>query len=328
MAAVADAGRIRPRPEVERQSEVPGPLARPLEFRKRGGSLVQRRGVVAVSGLRSGSAQVAFDYMPAQAARDTFVLGHGLGSDRRSWDEVAKRLRAAGFGVLRLDWLGHGETADRTDPTGGVAWEDQVKAAEAVIDHHRLASVRLVGHSYGGGMMLALAASPSMRGRVSGVASLAGLVRPLDVANVERMTQPAYNPFAPWWTAFTVATQRMFTLPILRWQLGQLVSQENPGLSPALLERRVQGAADAVKSLDGFDARQLVRDISPEVPLQLMVAGRDELVPAWTAHELAQAARRSGHAVEVATTAAGHHLPKQAPQAVVDFLLRPLPTTS
>jgi pimeloyl-ACP methyl ester carboxylesterase len=282
-----------------------------------------------VTGLRSGSAQVAFDYLPAKAARETFVLGHGLGSDRRSWDEVATRLRGAGFGVLRLDWLGHGETADRTDPAGGAAWEDQVKAAEAVINHQRLASVRLVGHSYGGGMMLALAASPSMRGRVSGVACLAGLVRPLDVAVADRIAESAYHPFAPWWntavsvaTAFGVATQRMFTQPMLRWKLGQFVSEQNPGLSPALLERRVQGAAKAVQSLDGFDARRLARDIPPEVPLQLMVAGRDELVPAWTAHELAQAARKSGHAVDVATAPARHNLPSEAPQAVVDFLLR------
>ncbi len=80
-----------------------------------------------------------------------FLLVHGLASNARTWDDVARRLNAAGHRVVALDQRGHG----RSDkPPSGYGF-DQVAA-----DLHNLAQALdmprpfLVGQSWGGNVVL------------------------------------------------------------------------------------------------------------------------------------------------------------------------------
>ena len=83
------------------------------------------------------------------------VLAHGLASNSRIWDDVAVRL-AARHHVVALDQRGHG-LSDR--PTDGFTFDKVVGDLAALIETLRLDRPTLVGHSWGGNVVLAFAAT-------------------------------------------------------------------------------------------------------------------------------------------------------------------------
>lgn len=83
------------------------------------------------------------------------ILIHGLASNSRIWDDVAPRL-ARGRHVVALDQRGHG-LSDR--PTDGFTFDKVAGDILAVIDALKLERPALVGHSWGGNVAVAFAAS-------------------------------------------------------------------------------------------------------------------------------------------------------------------------
>ncbi len=83
------------------------------------------------------------------------VLVHGLASNSRIWDDVAARL-AGQHHVVALDQRGHG-LSDR--PTDGFTFERVTGDLRSVIETLGLERPTLVGHSWGGNVVLELAAA-------------------------------------------------------------------------------------------------------------------------------------------------------------------------
>src|SRR5687767_442270 len=89
------------------------------------------------------------------AAGPPIVLAHGLASNSRIWDDVAARL-AGRYHVVALDQRGHG-LSDR--PTDGFTFDRVVGDLAGLIETLELDRPTLVGHSWGGNVVLAFAAS-------------------------------------------------------------------------------------------------------------------------------------------------------------------------
>lgn len=107
----------------------------------------------------------------ADGAGRPFLLVHGLASNARLWDGVARRLAAAGHEVVAIDQRGHGrseETADGYDTT--TAAEDLHDLIDALGWTGSRAPV-VAGQSWGGNVVLTLAAR---HGGVAGVALVDG----------------------------------------------------------------------------------------------------------------------------------------------------------
>jgi pimeloyl-ACP methyl ester carboxylesterase len=80
-----------------------------------------------------------------------FVLVHGLASNLRLWDGVAEELQARGHTVIALDQRGHG----RSDaPESGYDMDSAVADLGAVIEGLGLSRPALVGHAWGGNVVL------------------------------------------------------------------------------------------------------------------------------------------------------------------------------
>jgi dienelactone hydrolase len=94
------------------------------------------------------------------------LLLHQWGSNRKSYDEFAKRLQAKGFGVLAIDGRGFGESVKTTDgkTVGTDRGDETVKGMKADVDHafnflaqqknvdaHRIG---VVGASYGSSLAM------------------------------------------------------------------------------------------------------------------------------------------------------------------------------
>jgi pimeloyl-ACP methyl ester carboxylesterase len=96
-----------------------------------------------------------------------FVLVHGLASNARTWDGVARRLHDLGHAVATVDLRGHGSSAK---PDGGYDFATLGGDLLAVLDHLHWAAVVLVGQSTGGNLALAVARrAPRRVARVVGV---------------------------------------------------------------------------------------------------------------------------------------------------------------
>jgi len=140
------------------------------------------------------------------------LLLHGLASSRRFWDLVVPGL--AGLRVLALDQRGHGDSERPSGPYDGVT---VVADALTALDALGLSRVVVVGHSWGAGTALRLAATAPER-VLAVVAVDGGLGRARDAGASrsqarERLTPPrtalppddlrarmAAGPLAPWWS--------------------------------------------------------------------------------------------------------------------------------
>lgn len=91
-----------------------------------------------------------------------FLLVHGLASNARTWDGVARHLVKAGHPVTAVDQRGHGRSEK---PDDGYDFDTVTSDLSKLIDALGLQKPVMVGQSWGGNVMLAFAA------RYPGVAS-------------------------------------------------------------------------------------------------------------------------------------------------------------
>lgn len=100
-----------------------------------------------------------------------FLLVHGLASNARLWDGVARRLAAAGHAVAAVDLRGHGRSEA---PAGGYDTDTCADDLAALADGLGFTGGRapvVAGQSWGGNVVLSLAAR---RGGVAAVACVDG----------------------------------------------------------------------------------------------------------------------------------------------------------
>ena len=105
-------------------------------------------------------------YESAKANSPAVLLLHQWGSSRKSYDNLAKRLQAKGFGVLAIDGRGFGESVKTTDgkPVGTDRGDETVKGMKADVDNAfqflakqknvDSARIGLVGASYGSSLAM------------------------------------------------------------------------------------------------------------------------------------------------------------------------------
>lgn len=100
-----------------------------------------------------------------------FLLVHGLASNARLWDAVARGLGAAGHEVVAVDQRGHGRSEQCTDgyTTARCACDLAALCRETALTGERAPIA--VGQSWGGNVVLTLAAQ---RGTVAGLALVDG----------------------------------------------------------------------------------------------------------------------------------------------------------
>src|SRR5205823_2346488 len=101
-----------------------------------------------------GGYRMAYRQWGNLAAPDAVILLHGITSSSLSWVRVAPRL-AGRSRVIAVDLKGHGDS-DR--PRAGYRLADQADEVAGLCRALGLQQVSLVGHSWGGGVALHLAA--------------------------------------------------------------------------------------------------------------------------------------------------------------------------
>lgn len=103
------------------------------------------------------------------------------GKNTKAATHIARALNAAGFGVLRFDFTGLGESEGEFGATGFSANVADLVAAAGFLEREHVAPALLVGHSLGGAAVLHAAAS------IAAVKAVATIGAPFDPAHVRQL---------------------------------------------------------------------------------------------------------------------------------------------
>jgi pimeloyl-ACP methyl ester carboxylesterase len=115
---------------------------------------LDRADVAPLEFVDLGGYRMAYRQWGDTAAPDAVVLVHGITSSSLSWVHVGPRLGEHGRAIA-VDLKGHGDSGR---PATGYRLEDQADEVAALVRSLGLRSLSLVGHSWGGGISLVLAA--------------------------------------------------------------------------------------------------------------------------------------------------------------------------
>jgi pimeloyl-ACP methyl ester carboxylesterase len=105
-----------------------------------------------------------YDYKPGKK-KTTWLVIHGLGDDMTNVEELTSLAEESGYGVLRVDLFGHGETLKKYlhDHKGelpeSLNYSDNVVVVREMLEGLGIKDVVIVGHSYGGGIAYGVAAA-------------------------------------------------------------------------------------------------------------------------------------------------------------------------
>jgi pimeloyl-ACP methyl ester carboxylesterase len=89
--------------------------------------------------------------LPTNTGKPPFLLVHGLASNARTWDEVAKLLAAAGHPAVAIDQRGHGRSQK---PEDGYDFATITQDLRLLLDKLGWLQPILAGQSWGGNVLL------------------------------------------------------------------------------------------------------------------------------------------------------------------------------
>jgi pimeloyl-ACP methyl ester carboxylesterase len=242
---------------------------------------------------------------------------HGFGGSTYSWHAVRNELSAC-HTVYAFDLKGHGRSPKPTDAR--YAAVDQAALVESFIDSHRLTSISLVGHSFGGGVALAIASNLAVRS-------------PSVLSRLVLIDAASYRQDLPW---FITALK----LPVFGWlsQHGLPVrSQVRRVLNTAyhddgrVTDEQVEAYAAPLRLSGGkYALRETAKQIVPgnideiskgypsiAVPTLVIWGRHDAVVPLVNGERLA---REIPNARLVVVDDAGHIPHEERPAAVASVL--------
>jgi pimeloyl-ACP methyl ester carboxylesterase len=227
------------------------------------------------------------------------LLVHGIGSSRRTWDDVVSPLVESGYQVVRLDLRGFG---DSSTPAGRFAMDDFVGDLVAFVAALELDRFHLVGHSLGGMIAQRYALDHPDR------------IRSLALASTTSHNGRRANAFAR--LMVTLAENgydAVLERPALREQAEATLREAFPGGAPlAMLRRGMEqpnpARANAWRACIDFSTKDRLAQI---VCPALVTHGTDDMLIPFRAGELV--AQGLPAATWVVEEGAGHSLPKERP---------------
>lgn len=257
-------------------------------------------------------------YVEVAGEGETILLLHGFGGSTFSWRDSLPHLSRT-HRVVALDLFGFGYT-ERPRRLRHYSRRGQVDLILGVLDRLGVARAHVIGHSYGGGLAMTLAAKHPERVRsivlVNSTAPNWAISRRRNLAEISPLTWLFVRGYALRPATVRTALERS-------WHDDSLVTDE---IVDGYLKRlRIQGAARAYRGLTvpmSHEAEEdlvVVQDLTQ--PTLVIWGVEDELIPVEDG-ELASSQMRNSRFVPLEGT--GHSPMEEDPQAflalVEDFL--------
>ncbi|ENO90203.1 alpha/beta fold hydrolase [Thauera linaloolentis] len=258
-----------------------------------------------------GQPVALFDNTPPQHTdAPPWLLVHGAGHDHAVWDEIAAGLATRGERVLMPDLPGHGGSGGGPLPDVD-AMAGWILALADALGHER---IRLCGHSMGS--LVALAAAGKAPARIDRLA-LIGASVPMPVSPF-LLDAARDDPEQ----AFALINKFSFAPAEI---LGDARRAEFEATN--LRRMQQQGARVLASDLSACNAWQdgLAAAARVRCPTLVISGGADRMTPADSVKPLFDSLEKEGCSARMIVLAgAGHAMMQEAPEALVDALLRGL----
>ncbi|MES2964578.1 MAG: alpha/beta hydrolase [Bdellovibrionota bacterium] len=246
-------------------------------------------------------------YVKPAPGQPTIVLVNGLTYRIGCWDAFVHELHGEGYGILRYDPMGHGETLRKySKKIEAIDYEDQTEDLLQLLDALKLQTAHLVGLSYGGGIGFDFASKHPER--VATLIAMAPFVAPIPWQDKYLQLQVEQtrllNPFLTWSDD-----------EIYDWYLRRFVYSTYPSYEPIVLEtpHKLEATFRLVQGIRKFHVVDILHKL-PQGKLHLVLAGDDTYVPK-DMHEKFWSSIPKGVAASRLTIAgAGHKIPELEPQ--------------
>ena len=284
--------------------------------------------------LPSGSELFVRIERPRKGVPKRWILGvHGLLDSHRAWDGVAEGLIARGYGIVRPDLRGFARSLhDRHVIPAVIHYTENVRdIREAIVvldERFGIKRPRLVGHSMGGGLVLALLGE-------DGIAPLVDdrhvIINPYVYRSEFYLAEKlnlAVHGWAP--ALYQMWPQSLidaYVNPQLRrtfdGYIRDLLRSREVEIEPARLRRVIRrqvevaiGTISGLRDLDGLDA---IKKIPPGLRVDEVYGSRDDVVEPPLARKLGRKITERGG---VLTELKGRHwLPEENPERIVDLIV-------
>lgn len=262
------------------------------------------KGFVQISPNR----ELFIDYIPAEAGKPTLILLNGLTYNTKSWDPMMEYIKGQGYGILRYDAFGQGQTLLKYAPIMDIIKiEDQAQDLALLIKKLGIKSkVDLAGLSYGGGLAVQFAAAyPKITGKVI---LMAPFVAPLPSQDALIKSQVA-------------VTRAMFPLnpysndQLYDYFLHQIIYTTSPVAEPVVLKnpfileatfRMTQG----IRKMEAIEYMQFLNKNS----VHLVIAMRDQYIPFAVLDNFWKNTPKSVRVSRINILASEHKIPENWPR--------------
>lgn len=227
--------------------------------------------------------ELYIEHFPAKAGKETIVLLNGLTYVASDWNSLTEDLLRRGFGVIRYDMAGMGQTLERNLAAGHfemlqkpITFEDQVEDLNLVLKHFKIKKAQLLGLSYGGGIGIAFATR--YPNKVANLVALAPYVHALENQDTWIKSQIWYTRSIYPHNPFSDEALYDYFLRMLIYSTYPIAEPTLLGGAPHYVLQRIEAVLRMVQGIREWRAERDTASL-PRSKFHLVVAGQDEYVP-------------------------------------------------
>jgi pimeloyl-ACP methyl ester carboxylesterase len=223
--------------------------------------------------LPSGQDLYIDSVAPETPEKPIVVILNGLTYSTQNWDAFAGALRKGGFGIVRYDMRGMGQTLLKYAPIlAPIEYHTQLEDLKALLQVLNIPKpYNLLGLSYGGGMALAYGQNyPEDIGKLIVMAPYTEALKSQDDAIKQEITATRLMyPFNP-------ATDEQ----LYDYFLQQIVYTTYPSAEPSVLANPyiLQAVFEMAVGVRHYNAKTLIQRL-PAHSVHMMIAGNDQYIP-------------------------------------------------
>lgn len=262
-----------------------------------------QKGFVQISPER----EIFVDWVYAKPGHPTVVLINGLTYSTLQWDRFSKALADEGFGVLRFDPMGMGETLKKYAPAlVDIAIEDQVKDLRLLLKTLKVPKpYNLVGLSYGGGLGILYASMHPTE--VGQLIAMAPYTEPM-------ASQDQWIRSQIWYVRQTQPWNQASDEELYSYFFRQIVYTTYPSVEPVVLENpyKLEAIFRLGNGIRKFIANQVVGTLPPN-SLHLIIAGKDQYIPRGVLEDFWSHVPKSARASKIILNNSEHKIPEATP---------------
>lgn len=251
--------------------------------------------------------EVFVRWTKAKPGQPTAILLNGLTYSTRQWDDFSQVLAAQGFGVLRYDMTGMGETLLKYAPIlAEISYRDQVKDLNLLTQKLGITGkLNLVGLSYGGAIALAYAAA--YPNDVKNVIVMAPFTRPL-------AEQDEWIKSQIWYTRRVVPFNPASDDELYDYYLRQVIYTTYPSVEPIVLENpfKLEGVFRMVQGVRKWTSDDAV-NLLPKASVHLMIAGNDQYIKRRVMEDFWATVPQDRRASMIVVNNSEHKMPESVP---------------